>query len=252
MPNTMTTEPNISLISLKDSCNISEEYVGELKFNKTVDLDQVIICLYGSLIEFSTAIYTIAESRTLIAIDPIFRCILEIYVDLKNLLDDNSYLYHMQFSYHQEWLNVLQNSQSGNPYLSDLANMDNLNEEIMKISKEKKDIKKQGGKHLNVYQRFKLAGMVDEYNSIYNFLCCESHNNIRALINRHIDIDREQNDFQINIHHTKGSQEFNHYYVQTAKFLLTLGEKVHLFFESNCAEKITEKIEALNKTAENL
>lgn len=186
------------------------------------------------------AVCSSAEARTLIVIPTIFRNILECSVDLHNLVDDPKYIHSMQLNYHQEWLNVIKTAGKGNPYLTHMAQMKTLKEQIKKLEDEIKDTRAQGGEYLSTSKRFNLAGMKEEYQSIYNFLCCDSHNNIRALISRHIDIGRNGSDFEICLH-KNNYEEFNHYYGTIALHLLSNGEKVHELFKSDASSKFSEK-----------
>lgn len=186
------------------------------------------------------AVCSSVEARTLIVIPTIFRNILECSVDLHNLVDDPKYIHSMQLNYHQEWLNVIKTAATGNPYLTHIAQMKTLKEQIKQAEDEIKNARAQGGKYLSTSKRFKLAGMEDEYQSLYNFLSCDSHNNIRALIDRHIDIDENTNNFQIRIY-KNNLLDFSHYYGTVAHHLLSHGERVHGFFKSDASSKFSEK-----------
>ena len=186
------------------------------------------------------AVCSSVEAGSLIVIPTIFRSILECSVDLHNLVDDPKYIHSMQLNYHQEWLNVIKTAGTGNPYLTHIAQMKTLEEQITQATDEIKDARAQGGKYLSTSKRFNLAGMEEEYQSIYNFLCCDSHNNIRALISRHIDIDRDSNDFEICLH-KNNYLEFNHYYGTVTHHVLSNGERVHGFFKTDASSKFSEK-----------
>lgn len=64
--------------------------------------------------------------------------------------------------------------------------------------------------------------MEEEYRSIYKFLCDHSHNNIRSLIDRFIEIDEERQDIQIVLFREQPRGEFYHY-LQTGMHYLRNG-----------------------------
>ena len=102
----------------------------------------------------------------------------------------------MELSKNEQWVKVLEEAKKGeNPFLYDIYKWDMLEDELKKYKKEIEELRDKCFRQLNVFERFKKAEMENEYRSLYNFLSCEAHSNIRALINRHVDI--KGNDFEV-------------------------------------------------------
>jgi hypothetical protein len=101
----------------------------------------------------------------------IFRSFIEAYADLKNLHEKAEYSYYMDASYHKQWIKLLKEAKNKpNPYLKDISQVGNLDEQIQEHEKEFADLKNKEYNPLNVFQRFERAGMEDEYRSLYNSL----------------------------------------------------------------------------------
>ncbi len=153
-----------------------------------------MIALYLSLIDFSDAILRNCKSRSNISIPVIFRSFLEAYIDFKNLHNDANYLQNIEASDTKEQLRLLKFSrEENNPFLADIANIRDIDDLISHEENKLKNFRARGIHVLNTYQRFEKAEMTDEYRSIYHNICAHSHNNITALISRHINIDTENN-----------------------------------------------------------
>ena len=88
-------------------------------------------------------------------------------------------------------------------------------------------------------QKFQRAGMEKEYRSIYNSLCSDAHNNLRALIDRHVELKDE--DFEVVFYKAYTPEDSAHYIGMAAELLVRASEKVHSFFKS----PVKEEVEAL-------
>jgi hypothetical protein len=152
----------------------------------------------------------------------------------------------------KEWLRVLKEAKKGkNPYLALIAALPDLDTLIADQEKELRELKSKGKGSLDVVERFELAGMVDEYRSLYNFLSCDSHSNIRALISRHIKVGR--NDFEVVYYKDEPIETFLGTLDSTAGLLIEASLSMHEAFNSeNLGEvqKLLEKLEVVRaKTA---
>ena len=101
-----------------------------------------------------------------------------------------------------------------------------------------------GKRPLNVFERFELANKVEEYRSLYNFLSCDSHNNMRALIPRHIE--RDDNDFEVVYYKDAPIETFLAMLNSTAKLLIEASLSVHEAFNSSSLAEIRKMREELN------
>jgi hypothetical protein len=109
-------------------------------------------------------------------------------VELKNLYSDAQYGNFMEASRNDQWLKVLKEAKKGNPYLAEIQKWNQLDTEVGNHKRALKKLADKGFKPLSAFERFKRADMEKEYRSLYNFLSCDAHSNIRALISRHVEI----------------------------------------------------------------
>ncbi|WP_420390560.1 DUF5677 domain-containing protein [Marinobacter sp.] len=204
-----------------------------LKFDKSHPWHRNLMALYGALVEYSDSLIHLAMAKKSVAIPVVFRSFLEAYVDFKNLAEDRRYGNHMEASYSKEWLRVLEEAEERkNPYLVGIGSDAELMLQIQHHKDRLTQLKADGYQPLSHYTKFEKAGMVEEYRSIYNFFCSDSHNNIRSLIDRFIIIDKEKNDFELVFFKDSPSGEFDHY-LSTALHLLRNGShNIHAVLET--------------------
>jgi hypothetical protein len=80
-------------------------------------------------------------------------------------------------------------SSSKNPVLNDLSADELLPIGRQKCAQELKALQAKGVKKLDIDERFKRAGLTNEYESMYTILSAEAHNNVSGLQSRYIDWD---------------------------------------------------------------
>lgn len=169
------------------------------KVRMTNDVSRMVVLLYASMIEQTDSFLLLANNGRRAGTHAIFRSFLEAYVDLKALAKDDAYLHHMYASYHREWLRVLREANTNsNQYLvgirAHIAFFETQQDHAGKLER----LKANKFIPLTAEQRFERAGMLNEYRSIYNFLCRETHNNISALMSRHMEQDGDGIAFVLN------------------------------------------------------
>jgi hypothetical protein len=175
------------LKNLHDECL---ELSKEIRFDEKNPRQLHLIGLYGSVIELSFCVIVLINERLQIGVPCLFRSILETFVEFNNLYVEAEYGYNMEASFNKEWCKVLREAKKNtNPYLSEYNKSDKLDSLILEHEKELKSLIDRGYHPLNIYERFKKAGMTNEYNSLYNFLSRDAHSNISALIGRHYEVD---------------------------------------------------------------
>lgn len=213
-------------------------YAEYLKFDKKHPWHRNLIALYCSLIEYSDSLIHFVENEKSISIPLVFRGLLEAFVDFKNLSEDKTYGYHMEASYSEEWLKVIREaSQTENAFLAAIGEDPTLGAQIKEHENKLSELKEKGYSGLKQFQKFNKAGMVDEYRSIYNFVCSHSHNNIRSLIDRFFIINEEENDYEMALFRETSPREFEHYLVTGKHFLRNGSHNIHAVLESGYAEK---------------
>lgn len=202
-----------------------------LRFDKHDSVDLHRIALYGSVLELTRGICTLLKFDARLGTPSLFRSLLEAAVELTNLLKDRNYLDHMNASHKEQWLKVLREAQAGkNPYLASIAGLPELSTQIDKETAELDALRKKNRGPLNVFQRFSRAQMEEEYRSLYNFLSCDAHSNIRALISRHITLSGS--DFDVVYYKDEPIESFISILDSSAGLLLRLSEQMHAAFAS--------------------
>lgn len=208
-----------------------------IRFDKTHPWHLYLVALYCTLIELTDSIITLIESKKRTGVPPLFRSMLEAYVELKNLHDKPQYGYHMQASYFDQWLKILKEAkEKPNPYLKDIAGLNNLDSEIEKYEASLLSLKAKGYSPLNVFDRFQKAKMVPEYRSLYNFLSNDAHSNISALVDRHIAV--HGNDFRVVFDKGEPLLDYLIYLDNATYMLIDASKKIHEFFKSGYLPQI--------------
>ncbi|WP_049733861.1 DUF5677 domain-containing protein [Rhizobium ecuadorense] len=164
------------------------KHLTEIKFDKGSPLHRTIVSLYATIIEQTQDAMVLHRSGQHVTLDIILRATLEAFVDIENLCRDDTYLNHMKASFHEQWIKLAQHGVAGgNPFLQGFTNNP---EAASLLAQHRVDLDALSlTPPLNVYERFRRAGMEDIYRSVYNSLCNETHNNIRALTNRHLRVE---------------------------------------------------------------
>lgn len=221
----------------------------DIKFDKKNSRQFILISLYGSLIELNGCFIVLVNKKMWTGIPPIFRSIIETYIELKNLYTTAEYFYHMQASYYEQWLKVLKEARDNpNPFLNEVTKMEKLDSQISFDEKGLESLKDKGYLPLNIYQRFEKAGMINEYRSIYNFLSNDAHSNIRALINRHHKT--QDDDFDVVFYMDKPIDNFLAYINHAAGLLVDSTGMIHDIFNTGLVGEVKilgEKLTELKK-----
>lgn len=177
-----------------------------LRFDKSHPWHINLVALHCSIIELVGCMVTLLNVNCNSGVPSIFRTLLETYVEFKNLLDDRCYVYHMEATYRYQWLKLLREAKKGNPHLSEIANALNLDEEIQTNEEKLNKLKIKKYSPLTVFERFLRCGMEVQYRSLYNMLCNHDHPNIRALIERHIEMS--DGDFSVVLYKGQPTDEY--------------------------------------------
>ncbi|RME58190.1 hypothetical protein D6779_07015 [Candidatus Parcubacteria bacterium] len=170
---------------------VSNELSG-IGFDKTPQ-HLIIVALCCRILELIHAFLLLMENNgSMAALPGIVRSLLEAYADLINLKNDERYLAQMELAFHLTRKKIAQFSaggSTGNPYLVSVSDEVDLEKCIKEIEGQISNCKEEGAMaHFTIEQKFRKAGLIDEYQSIYVLLCDHAHNNIRQLERRHIEI----------------------------------------------------------------
>ena len=95
-----------------------------------------------------------------------------------------------------------------------------------------------GYKGLTVKAKFKAAGMEKEYRSLYNSFCSDSHNNLRSLIGRHVEV--EKSDFSMILYKEYTVEDAAGYLGSGLELLMRATQLVHQFLKSPVQDRVLE------------
>ncbi|TCV84518.1 MULTISPECIES: DUF5677 domain-containing protein [Methylomonas] len=217
------------LAELHDRCL---ELSSNINFDKRHALHFGLMSLYGSIVELVGSILILMNNNGKLGIRSLFRTFLETYVEFQNLAQDPKYGYYIDANDLKEWLKVLRVAAGNkNPYLADIADMPNISSVIRDKEQQLQKLKQSGYEPLDIRSKFKRAGMEEEYFSIYNFLCTESHSNKRALIERHADVG--DNDYELVFYKSPPDEDFLDILDSAAGLLVSATIQLHEVFGSD-------------------
>jgi hypothetical protein len=204
------------------------------------------LALYGSMIELVGSVCVLIEAKRFAGIPSVFRAFLEATVELQNLLNDEGYLDNMKATWADQWLKVLRAAKAGKSmYLNSIPKVADIDVEITWLESQLNDLKMRDRAPLNVFVRFQRAGMAKEYYSLYNFLSCDAHSNIRVLISRHL-----KNDFELFYYKDIPEESLVPMVDKMADLLLSASRVLHDVFETGKVATVEEMLGELKKNRE--
>ena len=165
--------------------SVTVKHLSNLRFDKHSEVHRTLISIYATIVELTNSAIIIREGGAYTGMDTLLRSAMEAHVDLINLSNSDDYLKAMLAVYHKEWIRLAEDGVKGeNPFLIYFKNDPEAQGKLDHHKAELKAFTDASAIPSN-YDKFKAAGMENEYRSIYNSLCNDSHNNIRALTSRH-------------------------------------------------------------------
>ena len=156
---------------------------------KTNEPQQIIaVVLFGSIIQLSGDMVTLLQRERTISIPILLRTIFEAFVDIKNVCIHKTYWKSLLLENNENWIIMLQKSNDkDNDYLSRIAELPDRDERIARLRDDIRAIKKEGTKVKSIKEKCNKAAMNKEYQALYKALCMHSHNNLSALMHRHVE-----------------------------------------------------------------
>jgi len=227
------------------------ELAREFRFDKTHKWHMNLVSLYGSILELSHAISISVGSDSPIGVPILLRSQLEAFVDFTNLASDRKYGYNMDAAHLNEWIKILREAKpGGNPYLKGMSEALDLDAILGSYEGQVEKLRADGYRPLNNFEKFERSGQAQEYRSFYNFLCCHSHNNIRALIERHVAILADGADIEVQFFPAVTLAELVQYFDSAVGILIGATKVIHEALESPRladVELLAEKLSDLRK-----
>lgn len=126
-------------------------------------------------------IFILASHDCFVSSQILLRSTLESYVDLLNVLSDESYVDCI----------LAADADSEHKYLSGYSSENAYYRASEPPSEKRLDVlKSEKSQGLKISKRFQKAGCMDLYLTVYNNLCRHSHGNVSALASKHFENDR--------------------------------------------------------------
>jgi len=200
-----------------------------------------LVSLYCSLIELTGSACILVQETIGIGVPILLRSAVEAHLDFANLAADRCYGYKLRASELKEWIKLLKEAKDGsNPFLKEISDFPDTDKTLDKWEQEQEELRSKGYKPLSVYEKFDKANLEPIYRSVYNILCCHSHNNLRALQARHVNISKEMNDFKVELYPPINYDRILPYIDNFCGILISATETIHHILETNCIKEIEE------------
>lgn len=166
-------------------------FLKTLSFNRKNPQQLYSVCLYTRLVEIACGCKALLEKNCLVGIPIFLRSMFEADIDLTNLMKCRDYSKRMYASFLKEKLRLTKEAASSkpNPFLTAVRESRNPAEDLKETQDELDRLAAEKHGPIDIRCQAELAGRIDEYLSIYNMLCLDTHNNIRSLEDWHIEMD---------------------------------------------------------------
>jgi len=150
-------------------------------------------CIHARIVELSSAVASLFKAHDVVGIPHLVRGELEAFADLRNLVADETYIDSMEAANVDQARKVL----AAVVREGIDAGLDDPEGELEKRKQRLSELRAAGASLLNAEQRFQMANLVREYNSVYRYICTHSHNNMKTLEDRHVN--KESEPYQLRI-----------------------------------------------------
>ncbi len=206
-----------------------------LHFDKGHAWHRALVMLYSTMLELLGSACILIRAGVHVGVPILLRSSLEAYADFSNLSKQREYGYHMRAAELQEWIRVHRAADDPeNPYLKGLSDAPGRDAILSQWESELAELKEKDFRPLQQKEKFEQAGLEQLYRSVYNSLCCDSHNNIRALVSRHIDISSDESDFEIELYATMRPERLLPYVATFCRCIVNATEIVHGCLGAEC------------------
>jgi len=229
---------------VKNILEISKSTMPKLGFKFSDQTQTYAVALWGTIMEYAASLLKLIDEKSTWGIESLLRTMVEAYFDLINLSHIVNYDKRMEMNYYIE-ANKLEKERHQNPkneYLSiidDHSAMD-FESQIQKL----KEIGIQG--KTSIFEKMKLANSENIYRSVYWILSQQGHNNLIALVDRHIITDQNGQPSGIEFFRPKKEQNIIVILDSTAGMLTASMKALESILEIDLKNQI-EKAQAILK-----
>jgi hypothetical protein len=144
------------------------------------------MALHATIVELFDSCLAMAERNATAGIPVVLRSIYEALVDLDNLLTSADYVKHMEAANLEQICKLLDQA-GANPLFEGLSERVDAPSKLAEYRQRLSDLKAEGIEALRFSTRCKRVGRENEYRTMYGLFCLDSHNNMAALADRHLD-----------------------------------------------------------------
>lgn len=174
--------------SLSSILGLAIHFLKTLRFDRKNPQQLFSICLYARLLELAVACRALLEKNALVGIPILLRSMFEADIDLTNLMQSPDYYKRMNASFLKEKLRFTREvaSSRGSLLLDRIRENRNPADDLRETQDQLDRLTAEGNGPINIRCRAEFADKLNEYLTIYNMLCLDTHNNIRSLEEWHI------------------------------------------------------------------
>jgi len=193
--------------NLASVLGLAMHFLKTLSFNRKHPQQLYYVCLYTRLVEIASGCKSLLEKNSLVGIPIFLRSMFEADIDLSNLMNDRDYYKRMYASFLKEKLRLTKEAASSkpNPFLTAVRASRNPEEDLQETQDEIDRLAAEKHGPMDIRCRAELAGKIDEYLSVYNMLCLDTHNNISSLEDWHLEVVGPDDYHAVAFKQTKGN-----------------------------------------------
>lgn len=204
----------------------SIDLAGLISFDAQKKEQLFAMALYGSMIDCGHSLNILIDRRAISGAPLIVRPMLEAYVNLWLVLHDPEYVSFMDANFFRTWVKRMGEAESANPYLETLAGHPDFLKSKRQYETRKAELADRNFRGITIEEKFRRAGMIHEYNSVYSILSDHAHSSVGALINRHF-AKNGRGGLDIVILRDPNNDEFEVYETTASQLLLRAGILLH-------------------------
>lgn len=230
---------------------VALDLVTRFRFDKKHPWHLGLVLLYGTMLELHGSICVLIREDIAVGVPILLRTVVEANLDFTNLANDKKYGYHLRAAESKEWIKILREARKGdNPFLAGIAATPNLYQTLSEWEAEFAKLKQEGYSPLRQNEKFAKASLDPVYKSVYNFLCCHSHNNLRALVSRHVNISPDETEFNVEYYAPLDMDGLLPYVDSLCGIVVSATETIHRLLDTGAGEdvlKLKKELDELRK-----
>ncbi|PFG56357.1 hypothetical protein ATG66_2689 [Vibrio sp. ES.051] len=204
---------------------VRDEVLSSIKM--TNHRDKVVASCMARILGITDDIQILLISRQYSSLEILMRSVLETYIELKCLLEDESYIEKFDLNCQLEERKYYKQFKPDNPFYSGVSQ--EKVESILASIPNKKP--------MAVFDKFKKVNEVDAYNTLYAHFCRFSHGGLQALASKHFD----DNNVVIQKSPSKESMKF----IEESSFNVVIATLFETSLYFKASEDLTNQIASL-------